>query len=608
MVSWMPFLMNISWKDEAKCIDWEIFPDKIDESDFSSGSVKWFSDGTLNVSYNCIDRHLPAKKDVVAIHWEGDNPSNSREITYGELSAEVNRLANALNQYVSCGDRVIIYMPMIPEAIYAMQACARIGAVHSVVFGGFSSESLLKRITDCDAKLVITADGGFRGGKIVSLKKEVDAIIDQTSVQTVLCVKNTGENVEWGQRDVWYHDAVADMPISCDPVIMNAEDPLFILYTSGSTGTPKGIVHSSGGYIVYANYTFRTVFDYKKGDVFWCIADVGWITGHSYVVYGPLSAGATIVMHEGTPFYPTPSRHFEIIEKHKVSVYYTAPTAIRAMIREGDEFVSKHDLSSLRLLGSVGEPLNPKAWKWYFEKVGRGKCRIMDTWWQTETGGIMLAPLETQEPGFVGGPLPGITPVVFNESDDECNKGMLCFSSSWPGQARTIHGNHERFVTTYFEKYPGYYYPADECEIVDGNYKIIGRVDDMLNVSGHLLGTAEIESALVAHPAVAEAAVVGCLDSLRGEGIYAFVNLKQGFSGSSELVDELRGFVGSSLGPIAKPHEIQFVEGLPKTRSGKIMRRILKKIVADSSDFGDVSTLADASVVDAIEKGFRDLQ
>ena len=595
-------MTQIGWLGIAKEISWKRFPSLENESDFSSSKVRWFSDGRLNVCENCVDRHLSSKGNETAIIWEGDDPSKFKKITYNELSKEVNKLANSLKKYISKGDRVVIYMPMIPEAVCSMLACARIGAIHSVVFGGFSSESLLKRITDCDASLVITADGGFRGGKVVPLKKEVDAIIEKTSVKKVICVKNTKTEIEWNERDNWYDELVSPMSEECEPAVMDAEDPLFILYTSGSTGTPKGIVHSSGGYLVYANYSFRTVFNYQEGDVFWCTADVGWITGHSYLVYGPLSAGSTIVMHEGMPFYPSPSRHFEIIEKHGVNIYYTAPTAIRAIIREGDQHVLKHDLSSLKLLGSVGEPLNPEAWSWYHKVVGKGNCRIVDTWWQTETGGIMLAPLDSQKPGFVGEPVPGIKPIVLDEEGNKSEKGMLCFTESWPGQARTIYGNHQRYIETYFSKFPGYYYPADECEIVDGKIKIIGRVDDMLNVSGHLLGTAEVESALVAHPCVAESAVVGYKHEVKGEGICAFVILKQGFSGSDELIADLREEVGSSIGPIAKPHKIQFVNGLPKTRSGKIMRRILKKIVAGKKDYGDISTLADPKVVDDIIK------
>jgi len=592
--------MDDFWKLQTRRLSWIKEPTLLDNSDFKTGNISWFSDGTLNVSANCIDRHLATKGDQPAIIWEGDDPEKKKTITYSELSNNVNRFANVLKQYVSKGDRVIIYMPLIPEAAFAMLACARIGAIHSVVFGGFSSESLLKRITDCDASLVITADGGFRGGKIVPLKKQVDEIIDDTDVKHVLCIKHTGQDVQSKSQDLWYHDLIEGVSDDCEPVEMNSEDPLFVLYTSGSTGTPKGIVHSSGGYLVYANYTFNTVFDYKEGDVFWCTADVGWITGHSYVVYGPLSSGATIVMHEGTPFHPTPARHWEMVERYKVNTYYTAPTAIRALLREGDEHVLKSDLSSLKLLGSVGEPLNPEAWEWYRDVVGKGNCKIMDTWWQTETGGIMLAPLKNQKPGFVGKPLPGIKATVFDEDGKKSEKGMLCFSTSWPGQARTIYKNHKRFIETYFSKFPGFYYPADECEVVNDEYRIIGRVDDLLNVAGHLLGTAEIESALGSHEAVAESAVVGFPHQVKGEGIYAFVILKSGFTESDQLKQELRGVVGTTIGPIAKPHDIQFVSGLPKTRSGKIMRRILKKIVIGDEDYGDVSTLADPSVIDEI--------
>jgi acetyl-CoA synthetase len=599
------------WREQAKRLNWIKPFTKVKNVNWDPAklSIKWFEDGSLNVTVNCIDRHLPAHGDRVAIIWEGDNPNESRAITYQELHDEVCRFANVLRRHgVKKGDRVTIYLPMIPEAAYAMLACARIGAVHSVVFAGFSPDSLANRILDCDSTLVITADEGMRGGKTVPLKVNTDLALTQCpGVRHVIVVKRTGKHeMMHPGRDVWYHEAAAHVPADCKPEEMNAEDPLFILYTSGSTGKPKGVLHTTGGYLLYAAFTHELVFDYHPGDIFWCTADVGWVTGHSYIVYGPLANGATTLMFEGVPNYPSASRFWEVIDKHKVNIFYTAPTAIRALMREGEAPVKKTSRASLRLLGSVGEPINPEAWLWYHRVVGDGRCPVVDTWWQTETGGILISPLPGAtdlKPGSATKPLFGIQPQIVDAEGkplEGAASGNLVLLDSWPGQMRTVYGDHARFANTYFRTYRGKYFTGDGCRRdEDGYYWITGRVDDVINVSGHRLGTAEVESALVENSKVAEAAVVGFPHDVKGQGIYAFVTLKATEHGSAALNDELKQFVSQHLSAIAKPDVIQFAPSLPKTRSGKIMRRILRKIAeGDTSNMGDTSTLADPAVVD----------
>jgi acetyl-CoA synthetase len=603
------------WRDVAKRLDWIRPFTKVSNVSWNPDNlfIKWFEDGSLNVSANCIDRHLPARASQTAIVWEGDNPKESRAITYQELHDEVCRFANVLRDHgVRKGDRVTIYLPMIPEAAYAMLACARIGAVHSVVFAGFSPDSLSNRILDCDSSIVITADEGLRGGKPVPLKANTDAALARCpNVRHVIVVRRTGmAALTKPGRDVWYHEAAAKVAADCAPVEMNAEDPLFILYTSGSTGQPKGVLHTTGGYLLYAAFTHEIVFDYHDGDVYWCTADVGWVTGHSYIVYGPLANGATTLMFEGVPNYPTPSRFWEVIDKHKVNIFYTAPTAIRALMREGEAPVKRTSRSSLRLLGTVGEPINPEAWLWYHRVVGDSRCPVVDTWWQTETGGILISPLPGAtdlKPGSATKPLFGIKPQIVDAEGtalEGAASGNLVLLDSWPGQMRTVYGDHQRFVNTYFRTYRGKYFTGDGCRRdEDGYYWITGRVDDVINVSGHRLGTAEVESALVENFRVAEAAVVGCPHNVKGQGIYAFVTLKAGENPTARLNEELKKFVADHLSPIAKPDVIQFAPSLPKTRSGKIMRRILRKIAeGDTSNLGDTSTLADPAVVnDLIE-------
>ena len=602
------------WAEQGKRIDWIKPYTKVKDTSFEFGnvSIKWFEDGTLNVAANCIDRHLETRGDQTAIIWEPDEPSDpAKHITYRELHARVSKFANVLRAMgVGRGDRVVLYLPMIPEAAYAMLACARIGAIHSVVFGGFSPDALANRIDDCEAKVVVTADGAPRGGRVTNLKDNVNkALVNSNTDPKVLVVQRTGQQVAWVQdRDHWLHEMEAEVGDDCPPEEMGAEDPLFILYTSGSTGKPKGVVHTSGGYLVYASMTHYYTFDYHDGDVFWCTADVGWVTGHSYIVYGPLANGATTVMFEGTPTYPDPGRFWEVCAKHKVAQFYTAPTAIRALMGQGPEWVEKHDLSSLKILGTVGEPINPEAWTWYHTHVGKGRLPIVDTWWQTETGGHLLTPLPgvtDLKPGSAQQPFFGIQPVVLDtekgtEVEGNPAEGVLCIKDSWPGQMRTVWGDHARFEATYFQQYKGYYFSGDGCRRdEDGDYWITGRVDDVINVSGHRMGTAEVESALVAHEKVAEAAVVGYPHDIKGQGIYAYVTLMKGVEPSDELRKELSDWVRQEIGPIAKPDLIQFAPGLPKTRSGKIMRRILRKIAEnDYGSLGDTSTLAEPEVVD----------
>jgi acetyl-CoA synthetase len=602
---------NAFWAEQAKRIHWMKPFHKVKNTSFGPGdvSIKWFEDGVTNVAYNCIDRHLAKRADQVAIIWEGDDPKNQKHITYQELHDEVCRFANILrNRNVEKGDRVTIYMPMIPEAVYAMLACARIGAVHSVVFGGFSPDSLAGRIEDCQSKVVITADEGLRGGRKVYLKANTDAAIAKVGgVDHVIVVRHTAATVDMDPgRDVWYHEAADMVTSQCPCAEMSAEDPLFILYTSGSTGKPKGVLHTTGGYLVYVAMTHQYVFDYQDGDIYWCTADVGWVTGHSYIVYGPLANGATTLMFEGVPNYPSMSRFWEVIDKHKVNIFYTAPTAIRALMQAGDEPVKKTSRASLRLLGSVGEPINPEAWEWYHRVVGDGRCPVVDTWWQTETGGILITPLPgatALKPGSATRPFFGVVPQIVNAEGQVLEgeaSGNLCLADSWPGQMRTVFGDHQRFVETYFKTYPGKYFTGDGARRdADGYYWITGRVDDVINVAGHRLGTAEVESALVAHPKVSEAAVVGYPHDIKGQGIYAYVTLMAGVEPSEALRRELIDWVRKEIGPIASPDLIQFAPGLPKTRSGKIMRRILRKIAEDESgNLGDTSTLADPGVVD----------
>lgn len=602
------------WAEQGKRIDWITPFTKVKNTSYSypDVSIKWFEDGELNVCANCVDRHLPTRADQVAIIWEGDDPSVDKKITYRELHEHVCRLANAYKAMgVEKGDRVILYMPMIPEAAYAMLACARIGAVHSIVFGGFSADALADRITGSKAKLVVTADQGLRGGRKVPLKVNADTAVNKVShdVKT-LVVRHTGGDVSMREgQDFWYHEMCGAASSDCPPEVMNAEDPLFILYTSGSTGMPKGVVHTTGGYLVYASLTHQYVFDYHDGDVYWCTADVGWVTGHSYIVYGPLANGATTLMFEGVPTYPSPARFWEVCEKHSVNIFYTAPTAIRALMGSGNKHVEGSDLSSLKVLGSVGEPINPEAWNWYDKVVGKGRCPIVDTYWQTETGGILISPLPgatATKPGSATRPFFGVQPVILdnegNEVTSDVAEGVLCIKDSWPGQMRTVFGDHDRFVSTYFETFKGYYFSGDGCRRdADGYYWITGRVDDVINVSGHRMGTAEVESALVAHAKVAEAAVVGFPHDIKGQGIYAYVTLMDGVEPTDALQKELVVWVRKEIGPIASPDLIQWAPGLPKTRSGKIMRRILRKIAEnDYSTLGDTSTLADPGVVDEL--------
>lgn len=600
-VYWAKQAERISWFQKWKQVsDWT-FDDPV--------KIQWYLGGKLNVSYNCIDRHLPLKKDQTAILWESDNPDEAeRRITYQELHDEVNKLSNALKKLgVKKGDRVTIYMPMVPEAAYAMLACARIGAIHSVIFGGFSPESIVSRLEDSKSEIIITADEGLRGGKTISLKKNIDeALLKTPFVKKVIIYQRTGNSIPWNSsRDLWYHDVISKESSTFQPEIMDAEDPLFVLYTSGSTGKPKGVLHTTGGYLVYASLTHQLVFDYQDGDIYWCTADVGWITGHSYIVYGPLCNGATTLMFEGVPNYPTPSRHWEIIDKYKVNTYYTAPTAIRALMALGESHVQKTSRKSLRLLGSVGEPINPEAWMWYYKNVGNERCPIVDTWWQTETGGILISPLPAAtdlKPGSATLPFFGIDPILVDSDGKEIHgagEGILCLRRSWPGQMRTLWGDHELFKKVYFSSFKGLYFTGDACRRdEDGYYWISGRVDDVINVSGHRLGTAEIESALVAHPKVSEAAVVGFPHDIKGQGIYAYVTLRTGHEMSDDLSKELIQWVRKQISPIATPDVIQWAPMLPKTRSGKIMRRILRKIaVNEFSQLGDISTLADPSSV-----------
>ena len=604
------------WARIGKRLDWIRPYTKIKDVSFAADDlhVRWYEDGQLNVSANCLDRHLATRGDKAAILWEPDDPKQTAQrITYRDLHARVCRFANALRaEGVNAGDRVTIYLPMIPEAAVAMLACARIGAVHSVVFGGFSPESVAGRIADCGSKLVITADEGLRGGKHVPLKANVDEALEHAGtecVERVIMVSHTGSKVGWNlQRDRRYEDLVANQPETCEPAVMNAEDPLFILYTSGSTGKPKGVLHTTGGYLVYASYTHEQVFDLKEDDVFWCTADVGWVTGHSYVVYGPLANGATTVMFEGVPSYPDAGRFWEACDKHQVTIFYTAPTAIRALMREGEAPVQRASRRSIRLLGTVGEPINPEAWEWYHRVVGEGRCPIVDTWWQTETGATLIAPLPgavAQKPGSATLPFFGVKPaLVDNEGNilESATEGNLVLLDSWPGQMRTVYGDHQRFVDQYFKMFRGMYFTGDGCRRdEDGYYWITGRVDDVLNVAGHRMGTVEVESALVAHPAVAEAAVVGYPHDVKGQGIYAFITLKSGIEASEALRKEVVATVRKEIGPIASPDLIQWAPGLPKTRSGKIMRRILRKIAANEHEqLGDVSTLADPTVVNSL--------
>jgi len=599
------------WAEQARRLDWVKFPSRIKNTSFAheNVSIKWFEDGVLNVSYNCLDRHLEKRGDQTALIWEGDIPGTDGRVTYRELHERVCRYANVLKAHgVKKGDRVTIYMPMVIDTAVAMLACARIGAVHSVIFGGFSPDSIAGRINDCDSRIVLTADEGRRGGKTIPLKKNVDeALAKAERVTKVIVVKVTGNPVDMRTgRDVWYHEEAQEVSADCAPEPMNAEDPLFILYTSGSTGKPKGVLHTTGGYLLWAAFTHERAFDYRPGDIYWCTADVGWVTGHSYIVYGPLANAATSLMFEGVPNYPAPDRFWQVVEKHKVNIFYTAPTAIRALMGAGAEYPDRHPMPSLRLLGSVGEPINPEAWLWYHKHVGKERCEIIDTWWQTETGGFMITPLPgaiATKPGSATLPFFGVQPVVLSPEgrlqDQTKAEGVLAIKDSWPGQMRSVYGDHERFVQTYFTQYKGYYFTGDGCRRdEDGYYWITGRVDDVLNVSGHRIGTAEVESALVAHPKVAEAAVVGYPHDIKGQALYCYVTLMAGEKGDDALKTELRQWVRKEIGAHAVPDIIQFAPGLPKTRSGKIMRRILRKIAEnDYGSLGDTTTLADPSVV-----------
>jgi len=600
------------WGEHGKRIDWIRPFTKVQNASFEGDvHIAWYQDGTLNASYNCIDRHLPRRAEQTAILWEGDDPGDDRRVTYRELHEVVCRLANALKaRGVKRGDRVTIYLPMIPEIAVAMLACARIGAIHSVVFGGFSPDSLAGRVRDCRSTVLITADEGRRGGRSIPLKRNADnALLHCPDVREVIVVRHTGGAIAWVDgRDTWYHEACAAASADCPPEEMGAEDPLFILYTSGSTGQPKGVLHTTGGYLVYTSMTHEYVFDYRDGEVYWCTADVGWVTGHSYIVYGPLANGATTLIFEGLPNYPDPSRFWQVVDKHDVRIFYTAPTAIRALMREGEEWIRRTSRRSLRVLGTVGEPINPEAWLWYYDHVGEQRCPIVDTWWQTETGGILITPIPGAtplKPGSATRPFFGIEPVIIGNDGKRLEgpgEGNLCLAHSWPGQMRTVFGDHDRFVATYFSTFPGLYFTGDGARRdEDGFYWLTGRVDDVINVAGHRLGTAEIESALVAHPKVAEAAVVGYPHELKGQGIYAYVTLKINEEPSEELRRELVAWVRQEISPIASPDMLQWAPGLPKTRSGKIMRRILRKIAANEHDaLGDVTTLADPAVVDEL--------
>jgi acetyl-CoA synthetase len=600
------------WDEHGKRIDWIKPFTKVRNASFEGDvNIAWYEDGTLNASYNCIDRHLPRRAEQIAILWEGDDPGDDRRVTYRELHDAVCRFANVLKaRGVKKGDRVTIYLPMIPEIAVAMLACARIGAVHSVVFGGFSPDSLAGRIRDCRSTVLITADEGRRGGRVVPLKRNADdALLECPEVREVIVVRHTGGAIDWLEgRDTWYHEACAAASANCPPEEMSAEDPLFILYTSGSTGQPKGVLHTTGGYLVYTSMTHEYVFDYRKGEVYWCTADVGWVTGHSYIVYGPLANGATTLMFEGVPNFPDPSRFWQVVDKHNVRIFYTAPTALRALMREGEDWIRRTSRRSLRILGSVGEPINPDVWLWYYDHVGEQRCPIVDTWWQTETGGILITPIPGAtplKPGSAARPFFGIEPVIVDNDGkrvDGPGEGNLCLARAWPGMMRTVFGDHPRFVQTYFSAFPGLYFTGDGVRRDgDGYYWLTGRVDDVINVAGHRLGTAEIESALVAHPKVAEAAVVGYPHDLKGQGIYAYVTLRISEEPSEELRRELVSWVRQEISPIASPDLLQWAPGLPKTRSGKIMRRILRKIAANEHDaLGDVTTLADPSVVDEL--------
>ena len=604
---------NAFWKKEGKRITWIKPYKKIKDVKYSKDDVriKWFEDGTLNASANCIDRHLKDKKDKTAIIWVGDDPKDSQKISYKQLHQKVSKAANGLKKLgIKKGDRVTIYLTMIPELAVLMLACARIGAIHSIIFGGFSAESISGRVNDCESEYIITADEGVRGGKKIPLKATTDeALTNCPNVKKCIVVKRTGNYVFWDDdRDVWYHDLIKDVPAHCEPEEMNAEDPLFILYTSGSTGKPKGVLHTTGGYMVYASMTHQYIFNYKPKDIYWCTADIGWVTGHSYIIYGPLSNGATTIMFEGIPNYPDSSRWWQIVDKYKVNTFYTAPTAIRALMREGSDPVNKTSRKSLKLLGTVGEPINPEAWMWYYKTVGNSKCPIVDTWWQTETGGILIAPQTGAiplKPGSATKPFYGIKPCLVDKDGKEikgAGEGRLCISQSWPGQMRTVYGDHQRFIDTYFSQFDGKYFTGDGCRRdKDGYYWITGRVDDVIIVSGHNLGTAEIESAFVAHPKVAEAAVVGYPHDIKGNGLYCYVTLNAGETETGDLERELKLWVRKQIGPLATPDLIQFTPGLPKTRSGKIMRRILRKIAANEhGQLGDTTTLADPNVVDSL--------
>jgi len=600
------------WAEQAEqFLVWSKRWNTVMDYDYPKGYIRWFEGGKLNVSVNCIDRHLETRGDQVAIIWEGDNPAHDKKITYRQLYEDVCKFANVLKaQGVKKGDRVCIYLPMISEAATVILACTRIGAVHSIVFGGFSAEALKDRILDSDCKFVVCADEGHRGGKIIPIKANVDqAAASCPRLEKVIVIKNTGNSVDWHeQRDIWYHKAMANASTDCPAEEMDAEDPLFILYTSGSTGKPKGVLHTTGGYLLYAAMTHKYVFDYHDGDIYWCTADIGWVTGHSYMIYGPLCNGATTLMFEGVPTYPEADRFWRVIDKHQVNIFYTAPTAIRALMAQGNEFVTRTDRSSLRILGSVGEPINPEAWEWYYHVIGNGRCPLMDTWWQTETGGILITPLPgvtALKPGSATLPFFGILPEIMDNQGrimEGVAEGILVISRPWPGQARTVYGDHQRFIDTYFKNYPGYYFAGDGARRdKDGYYWITGRVDDVINVSGHRMGTAEIESALVLHDLVAEAAVVGFPHDIKGQGIYAYVTLNSGIEPSEELRKELVALVKKEIGAIANPDIIQWAPALPKTRSGKIMRRILRKVAANELDnLGDISTLADPSVVEDI--------